>query len=558
MIKRLMEEEVIEGSEEELKIVRDIFRTITKTVKTFSVYPKDNPIYQKFAAEVFEKFGSFFELSDELRLEVKQYSLLYKSGEVFHSDEKTDNIAMLLYADGLREIEFYKGISTEEITDFIDILRLAPKAETEGEDDIVTLLWEKNIRNMGYTAVEDNVDDNLVLEESLHMEDVTASEADSVGEGVASPDKNLSSLFSDKSLETLPVGGHDFLEGELPDFEETALLDATVELFFLLFSKEINSDAFPEAMHNFGKILGMRMQKKELEAAIRIMEGLREISTLYGSPDQVEALEGVFRKASGPENLAALFESPNIDVIRRYLMLLDRNSITDLVGMLGELQDRKKRRLLCDVLAEIGKRDVALLSEALDDDRWYLVRNIVMILGMTRDPGTVTYLNKPMRHDDFRVRREAVRALDGIHSEETKKLLLAAASDSDIAVRISALKALRRFSDPALFHQLKRLSSRDELRGKTFAEKKETLETLAVLGGEEALPILSDLLKKRWLIEKDDMTELRASAAYGLGLIGTQEALSLIEKETESRKSVLREACIQALKTSRRDGIIGR
>ena len=169
VIKNIMDDQDIKtaATEEDLGVVRDIIRTITKTVKTFNVYPKDNPIYQKFATELFEKFNAFFESSDELRIDIEQYSLLYKENEVYRSEEKTDNIAMLLFSDGIRQITFHKGITFDEISDFIDILRFAPKSDISDDDDIVTLLWEKNIKNMGYTAVEDTVDDDLVVEEAL-------------------------------------------------------------------------------------------------------------------------------------------------------------------------------------------------------------------------------------------------------------------------------------------------------------------------------------------------------------------------------------------------------
>jgi HEAT repeats len=554
-----MEEEGIsEVTEEELGIVRDIFRTITKTVKTFSVYPRDNPIYQKFTSEVFEKFTVFFEASEELSVAVEQYSLLYKTKEVFHSDERTDNIAMLLYADGLRQIDFYKGISADEIIDFVDILRLAPKSEADDEDDIVTLLWEKNIRNMGYTAVDDTVNDDLAVEESLQIEAADGNNVENISEGAALSDSALSAFSHEEGGGPSLGGEQDFLKEELPWLQESPLLDSAIDLFFELFSTEVDSDAFPETMHNIGRILDMRMQKKEVKAAIRILEGLKKISAVYRSPEQTEIISRVFLKAASPENLMALIEFSTMDDIRSYLLLLERNALSTMVTVLGDLQDRRKRRILCDILAETGRQDIPVLSEALTDERWYLVRNIVMVLGMTREPAAVPQLQKVLKHPDLRVRRETVRALDSIHTEEAKKLLLAGVSDSDLTVRISCLKSLRRFRDPALFQFFKKSASREELRKKPFAEKKEMLETLAVLGGEDALPVLSDLFRKERLIEKDEITELRASAAYGLGLIGTQEALSLLEKETGSRKSILREACLKAIKASRQDGTVQR
>jgi HEAT repeat protein len=177
-----------------------------------------------------------------------------------------------------------------------------------------------------------------------------------------------------------------------------------------------------------------------------------------------------------------------------------------------------------------------------------------MILGMTKEPEAIRYLEEGLRHPESKVRREAVKAIMGIQYSETKSLFILALNDDDLTVRITALKALKRFKDPALFQVLKEKVSSEELKKKSFEEKKEIIETLAVLGGENSFPILSDLFKKKGLIEKAEITEIRASAAYGLGLIGIPQALSLLEKETGSRKGILREACLKALRGIQHSG----
>jgi len=537
------------ATEEGLGVVRDIIRTITKTVKTFNVYPKDNPIYQKFSAELFEKFNAFFESSDELKLDIEQYSLLYKESEVYRSEEKTDNLAMLLFSDGLRQITFQKGITSGEISDFIDILRLAPKSDISNDDDIVTLLWEKNIKNMGYTAVEDTVDDDLVVEEALLRSDLDQ-------EISQKPSADAGGLFastanfcpSETKVEQPTESELAALRKELSDIDERSLLSSAVGLFFGLLADEQDTEAFPEIVQNIGRIMDIRMQRKDLRGAIQILEGLKGLLAVYNAPSQREMLEQVISRAGSIENLKVLFGVSQDPVeIRQYLLLLGTQSLTQMIQVLGEINDRKQRRLLCEILAEIGKQDIDALAEALNDEKWYLVRNIVMILGMTKDPGSVKYLEKVLKHRDVRVRRESIRALEGISSGETKDLFIAALEDSDSTVRIAALRALRRLKAQGLFELLSRNISRDELKNKTFAEKKELLETIAVLGGEEAFPLLSELFKKKGLIEKDEITEIRASAAYGLGLLKSKEAILMIEKETNSKKSLLRESCIKAL-----------
>lgn len=550
-----MEEELkTEASEKDLELARDIIRTITKAVKTFNVYPKDNPIYQKFAAELFEKFNSFFEANEDLSIDIGPYSLLYKGNEVFYSEERTDNIALLLFADGIRHLNFFKGLTFDEIIDFIDILRLAPKSDAD-DDDIVTLLWEKNIKNMGYSAVEDTVDDSLAVEKKLFQEDVAEIDA----EGASASGTGHAGLLKRASggVEAEPLTNEELLliKAEFSELEENPLLSSAVGLYFELLSNVKEAEVFPEIMQNLWKIIDIRMKGKDIKGALEILNKIKTISALYHDPGQKDVINSVFRKAGNLENLRILFsEISEEGDISTYLFLLGEDSVPDMIEMLGELQERKQRRFLCEILAEIGRRNINVFSEAITDERWFLARNIAMILGMIKEPAAVQYLEKLSTHPNSKVRREAVRALDAIHSDDTKKLFLAALTDDDLGVRMTSLRALRRFKDIALFNILKESASREELKKKIFEEKREVLETLAVLGGERAFPLLADLFKKKGLIEKEDITEIRAAAAYGLGIIKTPEAISLIEKETGSRKDILREACMKALKESQRVG----
>jgi len=549
-----MEEEGLGAqiNEQTLGLVRDIFRTLTKTVKTFNVYPNDNPIYRKFAADLFEKFSAFFEANEELPVEVRQHSLWYREQEVFHSEERTDNVALLLFADGIRQISFHRGLTPDEVVVFIEILMRAQGVETRDEDDIVTLLWEKNIKSMSYRAVEDRVDENLLLDEEIVWEG-PQDEEDSAGEGkTAEPSAKMVVPSFLRGI-SLPVSTEELagVKGEISGLREEFLLSSAAALFSEFLFSEDAADVFQDVMLAFGRIVDTLIRKNDLREVTGILTTLREIAKRYGSEEQTEILEGVFMKAGNLETLRRVFrETEDNDHIREYLGLLGKKQIPAMIAVLGELEERRQRRLLCEVLAEAGREDIDALVKAVGDPRWYLVRNLMMILGMTKMAEALGGIEKGISHPEVRVRREAVRALESIPSDETKRLYLAAAGDSDVPVRMTALKALRRYRDPELYQKLKGIAALEDLRKKTFAEKKEILEALAFWGGESALPLVADLFRKRGMIEKEEITEVRAAAAHGLGIIGTPEARSLLEKETASKKRILREACLKALRES--------
>ena len=553
-----MEEENIqvEIDEKELEHVRDIFRTLTIAIKTFNLYPKDNPIYQKVSSEICEKFNLFFESHDELSVDIEQNSLQYRKVEVFHSDEKTDNLSLLLFADGIRQFSFHKGLTAEEIKDFIDILRFTFKSETSDDDDIVTLLWEKNIKNLGYSTVEDTIDDTLAVEESYLFEgDSSHKDINEIVTDALHPELTAASIPHGIRHQSLTADELNILQDEFSQLEEKALLSSAVELFFELLKKKNDVQAFPEIVQNLGKIIDIRMKNKDIKGTVEILQELKKISVDYHTPEQTELINTVVCKAGSREKIGRLFrESAEVNDITQYLSLLEQDSVPNMIEILGELQEMKQRKLLCEILTVFGRHNVNIFSDALNDERWFLVRNIAMILGMTKEPAAVEHLKKAFRHPNLKVRREVVKSLENIGSDDAKALFLVALNDEDFTIRLKSLRALRRFKDPGLFSILKKNASVEELRKKSFEEKKEILETLAVLGGGSAFPVLADLFRKKGFIEKDETTEIRASAAYGLGLINSPEALSLIEDETGSKKSMLREACIKALKEAQKSG----
>ena len=547
-----MEEETLqEASEQEIEAVKDILRNVVKSIKTFNAYPKDNPIYQKTADAIFEKFSGFLNSFEELALEVEHNSLSYKGRNVWKSEEKTDNIALHLYADGIRNISFQKGITRDELLDFIEILRLAPKSNQD-EDDIVTKLWEKNIRNMSYSAVEDTVDEELIIEESLLQvgEESTEEQSTTLHGATYSP---LTIKPVSLSIKTEPLTSEelDSLREEMFSSDEQYLVSSAINLFFELLLEEKDITAFAEIVKNLKRIIDMKIKAGDIIGISNILRMLKKVSIASTSPEQTEIIGDLFKEAGSLETLRKIFKHPVLEDLHGYLILLDISSINNMLELLGEIEDRKHRRLLCDVLAEIGKESIDAFSEFLKDPRWYVVRNIVMILGMMKDPSAIKHIEKALSHSDVRVRKECIKALENIGTPDIKRPLLSALNDIDQGVRISALKALKSFGDKEIFGILKEGATREKLKKKSFSEKRELLETLAVLGGEEAFPLLAELFKKKGLFEKDESLETRAASAYGLGLIKMKDAVELLKTGLESKKSLLRDACQRALATGR-------
>ena len=104
---------------EELKKAKDIIQSFLKSKKILRMYPPNNPIYINTLEDDFTKFKEFFYYKDGLDLKIRQNEIYYDSDQVYFSGEKEDNLALFFFKDGLREISFKKGLTFDELEDFL-------------------------------------------------------------------------------------------------------------------------------------------------------------------------------------------------------------------------------------------------------------------------------------------------------------------------------------------------------------------------------------------------------------------------------------------------------
>jgi HEAT repeat protein len=196
--------------------------------------------------------------------------------------------------------------------------------------------------------------------------------------------------------------------------------------------------------------------------------------------------------------LVALWDhraSPVEQKVQACLDLLAARSVEPLIRALTKEERAGMRAVLCDVLVRTGASRVDELSRYLDDDRWYVVRNIVNVLGRLRQSHAISALTRVVRHPEYRVRTEVVDTLAAIGTNEAQQIIGMFVNDPDERVCLKALRALDdRGMRRALPTLLEVLNSNDPL-SRQFALKKAVLDTLVRGRIKEALPALRSLAR---------------------------------------------------------------
>ena len=157
------------------------------------------------------------------------------------------------------------------------------------------------------------------------------------------------------------------------------------------------------------------------------------------------------------------------DVVRR---APDR-AVPLLLQRLSTAESMEQRRRCFHAILETGA-GVDAFFEALGDARWYVVRNVALLLGELRDPAAVRPLARALqRSSDTRVRDAAAQALDRIDTAAAVHALLGALRDASPTVRRIAARALPRTAGHRV--PLSVAFVTDRLRGETDAEVAEAL-----------------------------------------------------------------------------------
>lgn len=539
---------------EEIKEAKDLLQCIIKAKKTLRMYPYNNPVYVKTLDESYLKFKNFLDYKETFTLKIRQNSILYDAEQIYSGAEKEDNIALFFFKDGLRELTFNQGLSYEELAEFLKITALDFDREVLDED-VVMLLWEKDFHNIRYIVDEaflidseeeeyEAVAEKKIKEQVTDVNDLMRAYADGFQEEEF---KGIAIVpLTDKDLQTLVKE----LEKDTSDKIEK-LVDI---LFEIVYQTEDKSDI--EDVFTFLKdVIRYCMKHGHVPMVLDIMKEAREV---IDDPHISENDKKYMRMLSlylGDEEIVALlaeFLDSGIEidegVFENLVAYFEKNAIEPFVKYLGEMKTIRARKNFIDALISLGKKDIQMLARKLDDQRWYVVRNIIYILRKIGDRRAIDYLLKTVRHGDIRVRKEVIKALGELGGREVVQTLRECLDDPDVQVRTAAVKAFGAIgSEPAKKIVLGKISDKS-FKDKDLEEKKEFFETIAWWKDTEVFDFLVKVMKLKSFFNRSKKIENKACAAYALGLLGNKDALPLLEKFKDSNNKLLRDFANSAIK----------
>jgi hypothetical protein len=151
---------------------------------------------------------------------------------------------------------------------------------------------------------------------------------------------------------------------------------------------------------------------KAIDEAINAgqLSGLLELIATPPEGSQPGA-DMILARLTTPENLKGLFAGDRVDLVGLDSLLprLSMQGYEPLLEALGSSPSRTVRRRLLDMLGRTPVDITPLVIARLHDPRWYVQRNMLMLLARARRVPTTFSVVPWTQHPDARVRSEAIR-----------------------------------------------------------------------------------------------------------------------------------------------------
>ncbi len=312
----------------------------------------------------------------------------------------------------------------------------------------------------------------------------------------------------------------------LKDEARRGLTDGDViNALVTLVTLDNSEDGFDMTMSRLESAIGLLIERGEIETAAEVTAtlGMAAKNPAHSETQRRRLLHAVGRFANA-EDLKGITEAIRLypdgssehEAAVRLIDMLGPVVLKPLLEQLADEPDMAARKNLVDTISNIAPSYILELGEEVADPRWYFVRNVVSILGSTKSPSALPFLERTLRYPEARVRRETIRALSMQGDRLASQMLVYCLQDDDaqnvqLAARYIGQKAI-----PGAVPMLEQVARGEGRGNRDNGPRVEAIETLGRLGAREALPTLRSLAGRRAILGGSKSRELRSAAVAAI------------------------------------------
>ncbi len=540
--------------------VTDLLKAFVKAVRAHQLYLPNNPMHARSLEAVREAFAVIWKQADELDLHVVETQLKWEGRVVLDEGDRTsDNMAWLLYKDGIRELKMLKGFEEDELGIFFNLLQRVRKA-TDEDDDLLTLMWEREFVNLQYRYVDLTAEGGPGIEsmERAEQKEKILSPAQ-VEAGLESTTSSLAKLDDfDSTLYFLDDREVEYLQGEVKREFSTDLRPAVIAGLLDTFETQKDPTVREEICGLLDYFLLILLSTAQYRNAAYLLReaGVTATRAVDVLEPQKQRLTQLGELMSDPKPLGQLLQALEDSPLRAPQMeleemfgILQPRALETILSWIGRSQNPQLKMLLEVAASRLAASNSAELIRLIGSEDEAVVLEAIRRAAALKSPAAVPALGKMLTVGEVEMRVAAVTALTEIGSPGAMQMLERALIDEDREVRIVAVRAIGARNTRAALPRLEAAIKGKELRDSNLGEKMAFFEAYGLLCGDAGITLLDGILHaKGFMGGKRDDSEFRACAAMALGKISTPKAIDSLNKAAGEKDVIVRNAVSRAIR----------
>ncbi len=549
-------------------------QVISKGMRATQLYLPNNPVYQRAVDNIRSAFRQIWQATDDLIFDIGETEMRWEDNAVYNQDQRNESIAWTLFKDGVRSLTFKPGVEDAEIVRFLAVLQQAKNLQADAPDDLLTLLWAEDFQFVSYTFRELASENAVPIERS----ETTATVGGAAGTPGGDAGPGDAATLRRQVEEEAPPKREGLVS--IDDFDTTLYFLDDKEIEYL--HKEVEREYSQDLR---GNVLAMLFDLLELQTygtvraeLISIVENfipyllgagdfrsvafiLRECKVILQRareliPEHRKTLEELPSRLSQPDALSQLLQSldeatshPSEEELSDLFGELRADALGSLMAWLPKLHNERVKNLVQNSAERLAQAHAAEVLKALASEDPVVQLEMVRLAGRLKLPGAPDGMGPLLERGERELKLAVVEALTTIGSPSATRLLEKAIDDSERDVRIAAVKFLGSRGHRNAFARIEAAVLGSKLKDSDLTEKMAFFEAYGALAGAAGIPPLEKLLvAKGGLLSRKEDPETRACAAMALGKIRTPAAREVLQKVTQDKEALVRNAVSRALR----------
>jgi len=541
-----------------IALVNDLLKAFVKAMRAHQLYLANNPMHARSLEAVTQAFSALWAHTAALELQVVETQLKWEGRVVLDEGERTsDNLAWLFYKDGIRELTFLEGFENEDLNNLFDLMQRVRRG-TVDDDDLLTLMWEREFSTLRYKYVD------LLVEAGPGIESMERSEQKekilSPAEAEAGPADNSPVTQKgdfDSTLYFLDDTEVEYLQTEIQREFSTDVRPAVIASLLDTFETQRDPTVREEICGLLDYFLLILLSTAQYRNAAYL---LREATvTSNRAPDilepQKQRLTQLGELMSDPKPLGQLLHALEDTPLRapqteldELFAILQPPALETVLGWIARSNNTELRMLLELAATRLASANSGELIRLIGSDDEAVVLQAIRRAAALKSPAAVPALGKMLTVGEPDMRVAAVTALTDIGSPGAMQMLERAIIDDDREVRIVAVRALGARSSRSALPRIEAAIKGKDLRESNLTEKMAFFEAYGLLAGDAGVSLLDGLLHSKGFMGKRDDSEIRACAAMALGKIGSPKAMESLNRATSEKDVIVRNAVSRAIR----------